>query len=132
MWSDGWVMSNCPQDSQKVCTKLLSLPDNAKKLKFLVPQLKFGPSPKLHPQSDHIINTHTNQVKLHVWICPETTSIPVYKPKHTSHLKNSNFDCAGFEEKFDTPLLKPTKTETSYRKLNCLMCALCKELVGED
>ena len=28
---DGWVMSNGSQDSQKVCTKLLSLPDNAKK-----------------------------------------------------------------------------------------------------
>ena len=65
MWSNGWVMSNCSQDSQKVCTKLLSLPDNAKKQQqFLVPQLKqkFAPSPKLHPQSDHI-NTHTNQVK---------------------------------------------------------------------
>ena len=30
MWMDGWVMSMCTQDSQKVCTKLLSLPDNAK------------------------------------------------------------------------------------------------------
>ena len=31
MWMDGWVMSNCSQDSQNVCTKLLSLPDKAKK-----------------------------------------------------------------------------------------------------
>ena len=31
MWMDGWVMSKCTQDSQKVCTKLLSLPDNTKK-----------------------------------------------------------------------------------------------------
>ena len=23
MWTDGWVMSSCSQDSQKVCTKLL-------------------------------------------------------------------------------------------------------------
>ena len=30
----GWVMSNGSQDSQKVCTKLLSLPDNAKKPNF--------------------------------------------------------------------------------------------------
>ena len=34
MWTDGWVMSKCTQDSQKVCTKLLSVPDNAKKLNF--------------------------------------------------------------------------------------------------
>ena len=34
MWTDGWVMSKCTQDSQKVCTKVLSLPDNAKKLNF--------------------------------------------------------------------------------------------------
>ena len=31
---DGWVISKCTQDSQKVCTKLLSLSDNAKKLNF--------------------------------------------------------------------------------------------------
>ena len=31
IWMDGWVMSKCTQDSQNVCTKLLSLPDNAKK-----------------------------------------------------------------------------------------------------
>ena len=29
-----WVMSKCTQDLQKVCTKLFSLPDNAKKLNF--------------------------------------------------------------------------------------------------
>ena len=65
MWTDGWVMSKCTQDSQKVCTKLLSLPDKAQKTQFLVPQLnyKFALSPRLHPQSDHIINTHTKQVK---------------------------------------------------------------------
>ena len=56
MWTDGLVMSECTQDSQNVCTILLSLPDNA----------IFSPSAKilrLHPQSDHIINTHANQVK---------------------------------------------------------------------
>ena len=31
---DGWVMSKYTQDSQNVCTKLLSLPDNAKELNF--------------------------------------------------------------------------------------------------
>ena len=29
-----WVMFKCTQDSQKVCTKLLSLPDNGQKLNF--------------------------------------------------------------------------------------------------
>ena len=28
MWTDEWVKSKCKQDSQNVCTKLLSLPDN--------------------------------------------------------------------------------------------------------
>ena len=51
-------------------------------------------------------------------MCLGTTSIPVYRPKHTFDLKNSNFACAGFQEKFDTPPLKPTKTEPSFRKLN--------------
>ena len=36
------------------------------------------------------------------------------------YLKNSNFGCAGFEEKFDTPPLKPNKSETNFRKLNSL------------
>ena len=49
------------------------------------------------------------RVQIYVWICPATTSIPVYKPKHIFDLKNSNFGCAGhgFQEKFDTPPLKP-------------------------
>ena len=66
-------------------------------------KIKIAPSPRLHPQSDHIINTHTK---------------PVYRPKHTSDLKNSHFGYAGFQEKFDTPPLKPAKTEPSFRKLN--------------
>ena len=53
-----------------------------------------------------------------MWICPGTTSIPVYRPKHTFVLKNSNFGCASFQVKFVTPPLKPTKTEPSFRKLN--------------
>ena len=35
MRTDEWVMSKCTQDSQKVCTKLFSLPDNARKTQFL-------------------------------------------------------------------------------------------------
>ena len=92
-------MSKCTQDSQNIYTKLLSLPDNAKKPQFLVPQLKkkFAPAPRLHLQSDHIINIHTKQEKLYIWICPGTISIPVYRTKHTFDLKNSNFCCAGFQ-----------------------------------
>ena len=45
-------------------------------------------------------------------------SVPVYRPKHTFDLKSSNFGYAGFQEKFDTPPLKPTNTEPSFRKLN--------------
>ena len=33
-------------------------------------------------------------------------------------LKNNNFACADFQEKFDTPPLKPTKSEPSFRKIN--------------
>ena len=73
-----------------------------------------GSTPSLTTSSTHTQNKWT----LYVWICPGTTSIPVYKPKHTFDLKNSNFGYAGFQEKFDTPPLKPTKTEPSFRKLN--------------
>ena len=37
--------------------------------------------------------------------------------KHTFDLKNSNFACAGFQEKFDTST-QPTKTKPNFRKLN--------------
>lgn len=51
----------------KVYTKaLLFLPDNAKKTQLVVTQLKLkknAPSPRLLPQSDHIISTHTKLVK---------------------------------------------------------------------
>ena len=46
---------------------------------------------------------------------------PLHRSKHTFNLKNSNFDCAGFQEKFDTP----TKTEPSFRKLNSPPTKLC-------
>ena len=53
-----------------------------------------------------------------------STSIPVYRPKHTFDLKNSNFGYAGFQETFDTPPLKP-KNEPSFRKLNSPPTKLC-------
>ena len=69
-------------------------------------------------------STHT-QNKLYVWVCPGTTSVPVYRPKHTFDLKSSHFGYAGFQEKFDTPPLKPTNTEPSFRKLNSPPTKLC-------
>lgn len=56
---------------RRCCTKLL---DDAKKTHTVVPQLKykFAPFPRLHLQSDYIINAHT---KLYVWICPATTHL---------------------------------------------------------
>ena len=55
MWTDEWVM--CAQDSQKVCTKLLSLPDNeilspSAKIKFFT-RSKAPPSvwPHQHTQN---------------------------------------------------------------------------------
>ena len=85
----------------------------------------FSPSAKMHPlqgstPSLTTSSTHTNQDK-YAWICPGTTSIPVY----TFDLKNSLIGCAGFQENFDTPPLKPTKTEPGFRKLNSLPTKLC-------
>ena len=45
--------------------------------------------------------------------------------QNTFDLKNSNCGCAGFQEKFDTPPLKPTIAETSFRNLNSLPTKLC-------
>ena len=57
-----------------------------------------------------------------IWVCLGITSIPIYRAKHTFNLKNSNFACAGFQEKFNTPPLNP---ESSSRKLNSLPTKLC-------
>ena len=79
-----------------------------KKTQFSVRQPKWNMHPlqgSTHPVIHHIINAHTNQVKLYVWICPAA-----YQPKHTFDLKKSNFGCVGFQEEFDTPPLKLTKT----------------------
>ena len=51
-------MSNCSQDSQKVCTKLLSLPDNAKKSSIFSPSAKIkictlSKAPPPHHQHTH-------------------------------------------------------------------------------
>jgi len=83
MWTDEWV-------NQSV-HKIKKLP---------VPQLKFKFAS---------LTTHTKQVKLYVWICPGTTSIPVNRPNHTFYLKNSNLAMLAFKIK-----IEHTLTKTNY------------------
>ena len=89
-----------------------------KKQKLLVPQLKKNaPSPRLHPQADHIIDICTQQVKIYIQICPRTTSTAVYRPNFTLICpQNQQCGYVGFQETFDTPPLK--QTEPSFGKLN--------------
>ena len=51
-----------------------------------------------------------NKWKLCVWVCPGTTSIPVYRPK----LKNSNFGYVGFQEEHT----QTNQNWAHFRKLN--------------
>ena len=121
MWTDGWVMSNCTQDSQKVFTKLLSVPDNAKKTSIFSPKAKIKictlskAPPPVWPHHQHTHKSSENFTYGFV-----QSSIPIYRPKHTFDLKNSHFVCAGFQDKFNTLPLKPNETEPSFRKLNSL------------
>ena len=82
----------------------------------------FSPSAKINictlskapPQSDHIINMHTHKISENLRMdFHGTTSILVYRPKHTSDLKNSNFGYAGFQEKFATPPPKLSQVSES-------------------
>ena len=99
--------------SQKICTELLSLHDNAKKKNPVCsPLAKIKIFYLICVCVDDVVRLGggaLERVQIYVWICPATTSIPVYKSKHIFDLKNSNFGCAGhgFQEKFDTPPLKP-------------------------
>ena len=116
MWMDKWVMSRCTQIHKKFvpnCFILyLMMPKNSifsPSAKIKVCTLSKVPPP-VWPHHQH---THTQQVKknlttslthakqvkkTHIWICTGTTSIPVYRPKHTFDLKNSNFAGAGCQE----------------------------------
>ena len=57
LWMDEWVKSSVHKLHKMLAQNWF--------LYLKVPQLKskLAPSRKLHPQSDHIINTHTKQVK---------------------------------------------------------------------
>ena len=83
----------------------------------------------MHPLH-HIINTHThththtNQVK--------TLRMDFSWDHFNSRLQAKTHNCpqkqqlgyVGFQEKFNTPPLKPTKTESSFRKLNSPLAKL--------
>ena len=116
MWTDGWVMSKCTQGSQKVCFLYLISAKNS----------IFGPSAKIKictlskapPPAWPHQHTHKTSKNFTYGFVLGPLQFPVYRPKHTFDLKSSNFGYAGFQEKFDTPPLKPAKTEPSFRKLN--------------
>ena len=81
-------------------------------------KIKIAPSPKLHPSlTTSSTHTHKSSKNFTYGFVLGPLPNPVYKPKHTFDLKNSNFGCAGCA---GMPPLKPTKTETSFRKLNSL------------
>ena len=85
-------MSKCTQDSQKVCTKLLSLPDNAqkktKKKQFLVPQLKYKFAPvivKMDPPKLVLPGTNftTNKDPRNLFYCKIWTPSEKFGPPPT-------------------------------------------------
>ena len=54
--------------------------------------------------------------KHYVWICPGTTSIPVYRPKHTFDLKNSNLAMMAVKThpQSNQPKLSPVSKNSTY------------------
>ena len=87
-----------------------------KRTQFLLPQpkYKFPLSPRLLPDSDHIINTSENF----------TYGFVLGLLPFQSTGQKQQIGYVGFQKKFDTPPLKPTKTEPSFRKLNSNLCML--------
>ena len=94
MWTDGWIMSKCTQDLQKVSTKLLSLPDSAKNLNFSssakikICTLSKAPPP-VWPHHQH---THKLSKKLTYRFV--LGSLQFQSPGQNTHL----FACAGFQD----------------------------------
>ena len=86
LWTDEWVKSSIHKLHKMLAPNWF--------LYLKVPQLKskFAPSRKLHPQSDHIINIHTKQVKS---LCMDLSWIP---------------------RKFWHPPLKPTWNWAQFQK----------------
>ena len=74
---------------------------------------KFVPSPRLHPQSYNVVNTHT---KFNTWI---SSTEQIYRWPY-----KQLFGCVGFQEKFDWPPMKSSKTKASFRKVYSLLLTL--------
>ena len=80
MWMNDWVRSKHTKD----CLHQTAF--STWKAQFLVPQLKFAPSPRLHPQSDHIIHTKKQVKTLHIGLsCDQLNSILQAKTQIWSH-----------------------------------------------
>ena len=99
LWMDEWVKSSIHKLHKMLAPNWF--------LYLKVPQLKskFAPSRKLHPHSDHIINTHTKQVKTlcmdlswdhfnsslqaktHIW--PQILAVLAFKKNLTSPTKTN-------------------------------------------
>ena len=75
LWTDEWVKSSVHKLHKMLEPKLISLPESPS-AKIKTCTLSKAPPP-VWPHHQHT----------HVWICPGTISIPVYRPKHTFDLK---------------------------------------------
>ena len=66
-------------------------------------KIKFANSVRLHPQSDHIVNTHTQQVKtLHMDLSWDHLDFSLDVKTHIWPQKQQ-FDYAGFQENLTQP-----------------------------
>ena len=80
----------------------------------IMPPKKFAPSPRLHPQSDHIIHTHTKQVKTLTY---GFVLGSLHRPQLTFDLKNSNLDICRLSRKIrhtTEAQLTPYKTRYAF------------------
>ena len=109
---DKWAASKRTQVSAILCIKLLPLLENALKLNFkaLYETEKFGPSPRPHPHSDPIINTHTKQApKLRMDLPPALLTCRL-QPKTHCHPQKQRFGYPRLSKKIPRT---PTKTDSS-------------------
>ena len=81
-------------------------------------KIKFANSVRLHPQSDHIVNTHTQQVKtLHMDLSWDHLDFSLDVKTHIWPQKQQ-FDYAGFQENLTQPHWNEAKHEPNFRQLN--------------
>jgi len=66
-----------------------------------------------------LTTSSTPTQRLHVWICPGSTSILVYRPKFKFDLKNTNLDMLAFKQnrtQFQKAQLTPFKTRYAFSR----------------